>query len=60
MKIAKKLAEVFGSQSEVARICGVDKSSVTRWKHAPAKHHARLLNEARRRKLALTHKDLIG
>jgi len=60
MKVTHRLAEVFGSQAEVARILDLDKASVSRWQNVPAKHHARLLAEAKRRKLRLTHADLIA
>jgi hypothetical protein len=59
-KIVHKLGEKFGSQAEVARICGVDPASVCRWLRVPVKHHSALLRAARERKISLDHMDLIG
>lgn len=59
-EVVEHLARVFGSQSEVARVVGVDKSTVNRWNHVPAKYHRRLLDEARSRGVALNHADLVA
>lgn len=58
--VVTRLAEVFGSQAEVARICGIDKSSVTYWNSVPVKHHRVLLDAARDRRRRLTHADLVA
>jgi hypothetical protein len=58
--VVDRLAHIFGSQAEVARICGVDKSSVVYWNAVPVKHHRRLLDEAKTRRKRLTHADLVA
>jgi hypothetical protein len=58
--VVEHLARVFGSQAEVGRIVGVDKSTVNRWNHVPAKYHRRLIEEARNRGAALAHADLVA
>jgi DNA invertase Pin-like site-specific DNA recombinase len=59
-EVVSRLAKAFGSQAEVARLLGIDKSTVTRWANVPAKYHRRLLDEAKRRKVALSHGDLVA
>jgi len=58
--ILEHLTRVFGSQAEVARIVGLDRSSVHRWSSVPARHHRALLEEARRRRIALRQSDLVA
>ena len=56
-----RLADKFGvPQAEIARWCGIDKASVNRWTAVPVRHHARLLAEAKARRVRITHGDLIG
>jgi hypothetical protein len=59
-QVIQHLARVFGSQAEVARILQINKSSVWRWTSVPARHHRRLLEEARRRRIALKQADLVA
>lgn len=58
--VVDRLAQVFGSQAEVARILDVDKSTVNRWVRVPAKYHVTLLDEAKRRKVRLNQLDLVA
>jgi hypothetical protein len=67
---AMTLIEVFGTVSEVARVLGVDKSTVSRWQvgpdmggtsgRIPQKYWPTLLAVARKRKLKLSLRDLAG
>ena len=67
---AEYVIESFGSGSEVARVLGVDKSTVSRWKlpkekkgtngTIPQKYWAALLSEAQSRSIPLTVVDLSG
>jgi hypothetical protein len=58
--VVDRLAHIFGSQAEIARICGIDKSAVVYWNSVPARHHRRLLDEAKARRKRLTHADLVA
>jgi hypothetical protein len=57
--VLHRLAALFGSQAEVARIVGRDKSTVARWTSVPSQHHRRLLEEASARRIPLRHSDLV-
>jgi hypothetical protein len=57
--VLDRLVERFGTLAEVGRIVGRDKSTVCRWTSVPAQHHRRLLEEARARRVALKHADLV-
>ena len=52
-----KLVALFGSGSEIARVCGVDRSAVSRWRdgtYMPGlDYQVMILREARRRKFDL-------
>lgn len=70
IKPAEYVIETFGSGSEVARVLGVDKSTVSRWKipkdrkgtngSIPQKYWGTLLSEAKTRRITLTLSDLAG
>jgi hypothetical protein len=51
------LATLFGSSSEIARIAGVNKSAVVRWRYGDHRiaplYQARILREAKKRRLSL-------
>lgn len=59
-KVVDRLTEVFGSQAEVGRLCGIDKSTVNRWDNVPAKYHRLLLDAARTSRKRLSHADLVA
>lgn len=59
-KVVDKLMKVFGSQAEIGRICGIDKSTVNRWNNVPAKYHRKLLDAAKKAGQQLAHADLIA
>ena len=52
-----KLVALFGSGSEIARVCGVDRSAVSRWRdgtYMPGlDYQVKILRDAKRRKLDL-------
>lgn len=57
----KRLARVFGSLSEVARILEIDKSNISKWrKKVPEKHIDKLIEEAEKLGYILTRKQLRG
>jgi transposase len=70
IKPADYVISSFGSGSEVARVLGVDKSTVSRWKlpkerkgtngNIPQKYWVALLSEAQTRSIRLTISDLAG
>lgn len=70
IKPAEYVIQSFGSGSEVARVLGVDKSTVSRWKlskekkgtngNIPQKYWSTLLTEARSRSIPLSVVDLSG
>ena len=67
---AKTLIERFGSVSELGRVLGIDKSTVSRWQvgaehggtggRIPQKYWPVLLSTARKRKIKLSLRDLAG
>ena len=67
---AEYVIQSFGSGSEVARVLGVDKSTVSRWNMPrekkgtngiiPQKYWGALINEAASRSIPLTVVDLSG
>lgn len=55
---------LFETQAEMAKTLGVDESLISKWKHVfdgkvPMRYFATLLEEAKRRKVKLTTKDLV-
>ena len=58
--IVEHLSRAFGSQAEVARVLGLERSSVNRWTSVPARHHRALLEEAKRRRIQLKQADLVA
>lgn len=61
MNPVETVIEAYGGNvSEVARVCGVDRSVVKRWTdNVPAKHQAPLLDDAKSRGLNLTAEDIV-
>ena len=52
--------KTLGGVSATAKICGLDRSSVSRWRETiPSRHHVNILRAAQRRKLDITEKDLV-
>ena len=60
MSPAQYVIKTLGGVSATAQVCGLDKSSVSRWRtNVPPRHHLKILRAATRRKLDITEKDLV-
>jgi acetolactate synthase-1/2/3 large subunit len=57
MSTKEKIVAKFGGTNEVAEICGVTPGAVSQWELIPARHQTTLLQEAKRRSIALRADD---
>lgn len=58
-KLAKK---IFGSEERIAKICGVNRSAVSRWKNnsVPVWHREALIDEAKKMGFVIKERQLMG